>query len=133
MAKNTAPAIAAACCAAMEQDPEAVVIVLPSDHVIKNGDTYREAVSTALSQAEKGYLVTFGIVPNYPATGYGYVKGGKKIEHHVYYLEQFVEKPDLKTAQEYLATGLYSWNSGMFVFKAKTFLDELEKFEPEMA
>ena len=133
MAKNTAPAIAAACCAAMKQDPEAVVIVLPSDHVIKNGDTYREAVNLAAQQAEKGYLVTFGIVPNYPATGYGYVKGGEKIEHHVYSLEQFVEKPDLKTAQEYLATGLYSWNSGMFVFKAKTFLEELEKFEPEMA
>ena len=133
MAKNTAPAIAAACCAAMEQDPEAVVIVLPSDHVIKNGDTYREAVTLAVKQAEKGYLVTFGIVPTFPATGYGYVKGGEKIEHHVYSLEQFVEKPDLKTAQEYLATGVYSWNSGMFVFKAKTFLDELEKFEPKMA
>ena len=133
MAKNTAPAIAAACCAAMKQDEEAVVIVLPSDHVIKNGDTYREAVTLAAQQAEKGYLVTFGIVPTFPATGYGYVKGGEKIEHHVYSLEQFVEKPDLKTAQEYLATGVYSWNSGMFVFKAKTFLEELEKFEPEMA
>ena len=133
MAKNTAPAIAAACCAAMKQDEEAVVIVLPSDHVIKNGDTYREAVTLAAKQAEKGFLVTFGIVPTFPATGYGYVKGGEKIEHHVYSLEQFVEKPDLKTAQEYLATGVYSWNSGMFVFKAKTFLEELEKFEPEMA
>ena len=133
MAKNTAPAIAAACCAAMKQDEDAVVIVLPSDHVIKNGDTYREAVTLAAQQAEKGYLVTFGIVPNFPATGYGYIKGGEKIEHYVYSLEQFVEKPDLKTAQEYLATGLYSWNSGMFVFKAKTFLEELAKFEPEMA
>ena len=117
----------------MEQDEDAVVIVLPSDHVIKNGDTYREAVTLAAKQAEKGYLVTFGIVPNFPATGYGYIKGGEKIEYHVYSLEQFVEKPDLKTAQEYLATGLYSWNSGMFVFKAKTFLEELAKFEPEMA
>ncbi len=133
MAKNTAPAIAAACCAAMKQNEEAVVIVLPSDHVIKNGDTYRETVIRAAEQAAKGYLVTFGIVPTFPATGYGYVKGGERIEHHVYSLEQFVEKPDLKTAQEYLATGLYSWNSGMFVFKAKSFLEELEKFEPEMA
>ena len=143
MAKNTAPAIAAACCAAMEQDPEAVVIVLPSDHVIKNGDTYREAVTLAAEQAQKGYLVTFGIVPTFPATGYGYIKGGPStgsgtpvesvIPRGVVPLEKFVEKPDLKTAQEYLDAGVYSWNSGMFVFKAKTFLEELAAFEPEMA
>ena len=133
MAKNTAPAIAAACCAAMKQDEEAVVIVLPSDHVIKNGDTYREAVLKATEQAQKGYMVTFGIVPTFAATGYGYIKGGERVEHHVYSLAQFVEKPDLATAQEYLASGVYYWNSGMFVFKAKTFLEELAAFEPEMA
>ena len=133
MAKNTAPAIAAACCAAMKQDEGAVVIVLPSDHVIKNGDTYREAVVKAAEQAEKGYMVTFGIVPTFPATGYGYIKGGERIEQHVYSLAQFVDKPDLKTAQEYLDTGVYYWNSGMFVFKAKTFLEELARFEPQMA
>ncbi|MCR4900397.1 MAG: mannose-1-phosphate guanylyltransferase/mannose-6-phosphate isomerase [Treponema sp.] len=141
MAKNTCPAIAAACCAAMEQDPEAVVIVLPSDHVIKNGDTYREAVKKAVEQAEKGYMVTFGIVPTFPATGYGYIKGvvstgsttANDVEKGVMPLEKFVEKPDLQTAQEYLDTGLYYWNSGMFVFKAKTFLEELAAFEPQMA
>ena len=140
MPKNTAPAIAAACCAAMEQDSDAVVIVLPSDHVIKNGDTYREAVTLAAEQAQKGYLVTFGIVPTFPATGYGYVKGGPstgsgtpETPRGVMPLEKFVEKPDLKTAQEYLDAGVYSWNSGMFVFKAKTFLEELAAFEPEMA
>ena len=146
MAKNTAPAIAAACCAAIEQDPEAVVIVLPSDHVIKNGDTYREAVLKAAEQAQKGYLVTFGIVPTFPATGYGYIKGAPStpstgsetpgdlaVEKGVMPLEKFVEKPDLQTAQEYLDTGLYYWNSGMFVFKAKTFLEELATFEPQMA
>ena len=142
MAKNTAPAIAAACCAAMEQDEEAVVIVLPSDHVIKNGDTYREAVLKAAEQAQKGYLVTFGIVPTFPATGYGYIKGvhstgsgntDRLAEKGVMPLEKFVEKPDLQTAQEYLDTGLYYWNSGMFVFKAKTFLEELAAFEPQMA
>lgn len=74
--KNTAPAIAAACCAAMKQDEDAVVIVLPSDHAIKNGDTYREAVMNAAKQAEKGFMVTFGIIPTFPATGYGYIKGG---------------------------------------------------------
>ena len=141
MAKNTAPAIAAACCSAMKQDEEAVVIVLPSDHVIKNGDTYREAVVKAAEQAQKGYMVTFGIVPTFPATGYGYIKGtlstpstGSGIaDKNVMALEQFVEKPDLATAQEYLASGVYYWNSGMFVFKAKTFLQELAAFEPEMA
>ncbi len=133
MAKNTAPAIAAACCAAMEQDEDAVVIVLPSDHVIKNGDTYREAVVKAAEQALKGYMVTFGIVPTFPATGYGYLKGDERVDHHIYSLAQFVEKPDLATAQEYLASGVYYWNSGMFVFKAKTFLEELAAFEPEMA
>ena len=133
MAKNTAPAIAAACCAAMKQDEDAVVIVLPSDHVIKNGDTFREAVEKAVKQAEKGYMVTFGVVPTFPATGYGYVKGSSTEEKGLMQLESFVEKPDLKTAEEYLATGLYYWNSGMFVFKAKTFLDELAEFEPEMA
>ena len=133
MAKNTAPAIAAACCAAMKQDEDAVVIVLPSDHVIKNGDTFKEAVEKAVKQAEKGYMVTFGVVPTFPATGYGYVKGSATEEKGLMQLESFVEKPDLKTAEEYLATGLYYWNSGMFVFKAKTFLDELAEFEPEMA
>jgi mannose-1-phosphate guanylyltransferase/mannose-1-phosphate guanylyltransferase/mannose-6-phosphate isomerase len=135
MAKNTAPAIAAACCAAMKQDEDAVVIVLPSDHVIKNGDTYREAVVKAAEQAQKGYMVTFGIVPTFPATGYGYIKGGEVCAGAtgVMPLEKFVEKPDLKTAQEYLDSGLYYWNSGMFVFKAKTFLEELERFEPQMA
>lgn len=136
MAKNTAPAIAAACCAAIEQDPDAIVIILPSDHVIKNGDTYRKAVLKAAEQAQKGSLVTFGIVPNFPATGYGYVKGSEVVPaagDGVLSLEKFVEKPDLETAQEYLSSGQYYWNSGMFVFKAKSFLDELAQFEPEMA
>lgn len=133
MAKNTAPAIAAACCSAVEQDKDAVVIILPSDHVIKDKDAFKEAIERAVKQAEKGYLVTFGIVPTFPATGYGYVKGGEHIEHHVYSLDKFVEKPNLETAQKYLASGEYSWNSGMFVFKAQTFLDELAKYEPEMA
>ncbi len=133
MAKNTAPAIAAACCVALEQDKDAVVIVLPSDHVIKDKYTFKEAVDRAVKQSENGFLVTFGIVPTFSATGYGYVKGGSHVEHHVYLLGKFVEKPNLETAQKYLASGEYSRNSGMFVFKAQTFLDELAKYEPEMA
>ena len=133
MAKNTAPAIAAACCAAMKQDKDAVVVVLPSDHVIADVETFQKAVLTAASNAEKGYLVTFGIVPTFPSTGYGYVKAAGSETDGAYTLEKFVEKPCLEKAQEYLASGEYAWNSGMFVFKASTFLDELKIHNPEMA
>lgn len=139
MAKNTAPAIAAACCAAIKQDENAVVVVLPSDHVIKDVETFQNAVLLAAEQAEKGSLVTFGIVPTFPATGYGYVKGGECVVStestpgRIYKLEKFVEKPCLEKAQGYLASGEYSWNSGMFVFKASSFIEELKTYNPEMA
>lgn len=133
MAKNTAPAIAAACCAAMKQDKDAVVVVLPSDHVIKDVEVFQTSVMTAAGLAEKGHLVTFGIVPTFPATGYGYVKGGEHVAHHVYSLDKFVEKPCIEKAKEYLASGEYSWNSGMFVFKASSFIEELKVHNPEMA
>ena len=133
MAKNTAPAIAAACCAAMKQDKDAVVVVLPSDHVIADVPAFQNAVKAAACNAEKGALVTFGIVPTFPATGYGYVKAAGAETDGAYTLERFVEKPCLEKAQEYLASGEYAWNSGMFVFKASTFLDELKVHSPEMA
>lgn len=133
MAKNTAPAIAAACCAAMKQDKDAVVVVLPSDHVIADISAFQNAVKTAALNAEKGYLVTFGIVPTFPSTGYGYVKAAGAETDGAFTLEKFVEKPCLEKAQEYLASGEYAWNSGMFVFKASTFLDELKVHNPEMA
>ena len=138
MAKNTAPAIAAACCAAMKQDKDAVVVVLPSDHVIADVEAFQKAVLTAAKNAEQGYLVTFGIVPTFPATGYGYVKAGDVVSTgsttgDTYTLEKFVEKPCLEKAQEYLASGEYAWNSGMFVFKASSFLEELKLHNPEMA
>ncbi len=133
MAKNTAPAIAAACCAAMKQDKDAVVIVLPSDHVIADVPAFQKAVMQAAENAEKGFLVTFGIVPTYPATGYGYVKASGSETDGAFLLEKFVEKPCLEKAQEYLASGEYAWNSGMFVFKASAFLEELKLHNPEMA
>lgn len=132
MAKNTAPAIAAACCASMKQDKDAVVVVLPSDHVIADVKAFQNAVKTAAVNAEKGYLVTFGIVPTFPSTGYGYVKAAGSETDGVYTLEKFVEKPCLEKAQEYLASGEYAWNSGMFVFKASSFLEELKTHNPEM-
>ena len=133
MAKNTAPAIAAACCAAMKQDVDSVVVVLPSDHVIADVKSFQDAVRVAAINAEKGYLVTFGIVPTFPATGYGYVKATGKESDGAFTLEKFVEKPCLEKAQEYISSGEYAWNSGMFVFKASTFLDELKNHSPEMA
>ena len=133
MAKNTAPAIAAACCAAIKQDKDAVVVVLPSDHVIADVKAFQNAVKVAALNAEKGALVTFGIVPTFPATGYGYVKAAGAETDGAFTLERFVEKPCLEKAQEYLASGEYAWNSGMFVFKASSFLEELKTHNPEMA
>lgn len=133
LARNTAPAIAVGAWQALKSDKDAIMVVLPSDHVIKNKEVFCSAVKTAAEQAMKGSLVTFGIVPTMPHTGYGYVKSGKSSDDLVFDLEKFVEKPDLETAKKYLKEGKYSWNSGMFVFKADTFLKELEVFEPVMA
>ena len=133
MAKNTAPAIAAACYAAMKQDKDAVVVVLPSDHVIADVQAFQKSVKAAAHNAEKGALVTFGIVPTFPATGYGYVKAAGSETDGAFTLARFVEKPCLEKAQEYLASGEYAWNSGMFVFKASTLLDELKIHSLEMA
>ena len=133
MAKNTAPAIAAACAAALKQDKDCVVIVLPSDHVIRDVKTFQKAVETAANDAyNNNTLVTFGIVPTFAATGYGYVKAGAA-KGDVFELERFVEKPCLEKAQEYLASGEYAWNSGMFVFRPGVFIEELKKHSPEMA
>lgn len=133
MAKNTAPAIAAACMAARKQDEDCVVIVLPSDHVIRDVEAFQKAVMTAAKDAyDNNTLVTFGIVPTFPSTGYGYVKAGSA-QGDVFQLERFVEKPCLEKAQEYLASGEYAWNSGMFVFRPGVFVEELKKHSPEMA
>lgn len=133
LARNTAPAIAVGAWQALVSDRDAVMVVLPSDHVIQNREAFCKAVKAAAEEAVKGSLVTFGIVPTMPHTGYGYVKAGSSADGTVFALDKFVEKPDLETAKKYLAEGTYSWNSGMFVFKAESFLKELEFFEPEMA
>ncbi|MCQ2247515.1 MAG: mannose-1-phosphate guanylyltransferase/mannose-6-phosphate isomerase [Treponema sp.] len=130
-AKNTAPAIAAGAFQALKYGPDAVMVVLPSDHVIRNVESFQKAVVKAAEEALRGSLVTFGIVPTMPHTGYGYIKCGQE-QDGVYGLDKFVEKPDLETARKYLSEGTYSWNSGMFVFKAQTFLDELKLHEGEM-
>lgn len=128
MAKNTAPAIVAAALQAQEIDSEAVILVLPSDHNIKDSETFCNAVKLAAEEALKGSLVTFGITPTFPATGYGYIEGNIS-SSNVSDIKRFVEKPNLEKAQEYLDSGNFFWNSGMFVFKASSFIDELKLFE----
>ncbi len=128
--RNTAPAIAVAALQALTDGEDALLLVLPSDHVIRDEDGFRAAVRAALPAAEQGALVTFGIVPAAPETGYGYIKAAPG--EGVRAVERFVEKPDRATAERYLAEGGYYWNSGMFLFRAGRFLEELERLQPAM-
>lgn len=130
MARNTAPAIAAACFYAQKIDSEAVVVVLPSDHNIEDKKAFTDAIKVAADEALKGSLVTFGITPTFAATGYGYIEG--QGDEPVRPIKRFVEKPNLETAQKYLESGKFFWNSGMFIFKAASFLKELESLNKEI-
>ncbi|WP_115513909.1 mannose-1-phosphate guanylyltransferase/mannose-6-phosphate isomerase [Xanthomonas arboricola] len=129
--RNTAPAIAVAALEAMRDGADPLLLVLPSDHVIQNEAAFQAAVTAAAAAAEQGKLVTFGIKPTAPETGYGYIKAGAGTGATA--VERFVEKPDLATAQGYLASGEYYWNSGMFLFRASRYLEELRKFHPAIA
>lgn len=131
--RNTAPAIAAAALTATAQGEDPLLLVLAADHVIADVPAFQAAITIARQAAEAGALVTFGIEPTAPETGYGYIKRtDKRGGAGTYPIAQFVEKPDLATAQQYLASGDYYWNSGMFLFRASVFLDELEAFNPDM-
>jgi mannose-1-phosphate guanylyltransferase/mannose-6-phosphate isomerase len=126
--RNTAPALTLAALALLKHSPnDALMLVMPADHVIQNTAKFHSAVKEGSALAEKGRLVTFGIVPAAPETGYGYIKRGKGNE-----VEAFVEKPDAKTAAQYVASGEYLWNSGMFMMLASAWLDELNRFHPAM-
>lgn len=128
--RNTAPAIALAAQLVLADDPDACLLVLPSDHVITDNPAFEEKVALALAEAQAGALVTFGIEPDAPETGYGYIRAADR--QSVAGIEEFVEKPDLARAERYLADGNYLWNSGMFLFRAQTYLQELEANEPDM-
>ena len=130
MGRNTAPAIAAAALQAQAGGDDPLLLVLPSDHVIRDEAGFRAAVLAAAPAAEAGQLVTFGIVPTGPETGYGYIKSAAFLKAGVRGVERFVEKPDLATAQAYVASGDYFWNSGMFLFRASRYLAELAAFAP---
>jgi mannose-1-phosphate guanylyltransferase/mannose-6-phosphate isomerase len=129
--RNTAPAVALAALHALKDDKNAVLLVMAADHVIKDVAAFQQAVTDGVGAAESGKLVTFGIVPTSPETGYGYVKAAAKAGEAVP-VEKFVEKPDAATAQKYIDDGSYFWNSGMFLFRADAYLDELAERAPEI-
>ena len=131
--RNTAPAIAAAALA-LANEPDVLMLVLPADHVIRDVDAFEQAVRLAMHAAEAGRLVTFGIQPSGPETGYGYIQSGSAISgaEGCFDVNQFVEKPNLETAESYISSGDFFWNSGMFLFKPSAYLVELEKFKPHI-
>lgn len=135
LARNTAPCIGLAAAVIRKKTDDAVMLVLPSDHLIKFNEMYIDTLSQAVQVAEEGEnLVTIGITPTYPETGYGYIHFGRDDAQRmgVYKVQRFVEKPDSKTAKAYLASGQYLWNSGMFVWKLSTILKNFEEWMPEI-
>ncbi len=131
--RNTAPAVALAALQALATTPEAVLLVLPADHVIRDPEVFVQAVKRGQRAAEEGTLMTFGVVPDGPETGYGYLRLGEARGDDLFALDSFVEKPDAATAQSYVDSGKYHWNSGMFLLSAATYLDELTNHAPAMA
>ena len=133
--RNTAPAVAVAALRTQVNTPEALLLVLPADHYIEHPGRFREVLTRAVPHARKGRLITFGILPTTPETGYGYIRKGAPLSEaaeDAFAIDRFVEKPDLATAETYLASGEYLWNSGMFLFRADIVLAELEAFAPDM-
>lgn len=133
--RNTAPAVAVAAEHVTAQGEQAVFLVLPADHHIREVEALLSTVEAVVDQAREGSLVTFGIVPQHPETGYGYIRKGAALPSAkaAFAIERFVEKPDLETARSYLDDGSYLWNSGMFLFRSDVYLQELERCRPDIA
>jgi mannose-1-phosphate guanylyltransferase/mannose-6-phosphate isomerase len=131
-AKNTAPAVAIACL--LQEDPDQLLLVLPADHIIKNLNNFYNAIKTASQTAKQGKIITFGINPSYPETRYGYIECGEKLKNNefLYKVTRFVEKPDINTAKQFFESGKYYWNSGIFLFKANTMLEEIKCLQPNL-
>ena len=130
--RNTAPAILLGVLKVIDEIEDAIICVFPADHVIGNTTVFHEKVHAAVRLAEKGHIVTFGIQPNYPETGYGYIEGDRSLSEGALSIKRFVEKPDLATAKAYIADGRYFWNSGMFTFRASVMLEEFRRNQPEI-
>ena len=129
--RNTAPAVATACLAHGPDDDD-LLLILPADHVIENEEAFLKAVFKAEKIARQGKIITFGINPTQPETGYGYIQKGTLIEDGIYCVQKFQEKPTLELAKELVASGEYSWNSGIFLCKAKVMLEELKRLQPDL-
>lgn len=136
MGRNTAPAIAWAAAVIARQDPQAIMAVFSADHVITDVEAFQDAVKLGYQVAQEGHLVTWGIKPNAPETGYGYIRFSSELAaghgHQAFRAERFVEKPDLATAQSYLRDGHYVWNSGMFIWRVDVILAEMRRHLPEV-
>ncbi len=134
--RNTAPAIGLACIVLQQQDPDAVLVILPADHVIPDVASFQAALSEAEQAAHEGYLVTLGITPTLPHTGYGYIEAGKRLDTPgplpVFRVKRFLEKPNLATARAFVNDGSYFWNGGIFVFRVDRMLAEMARQLPEL-
>ena len=130
--RNTAPCIGWAAVHVRNRDPEGILAVMPSDHLIADKPAFSQAVRTAVEAARSGALVTFGVRPSHPETGFGYIEMGEGSGAGARPVLRFVEKPDLATAEKYLEAGNFTWNSGMFFFSAKRILDEIERQMPDL-
>lgn len=134
--RGTAPPVALAALLLRERDPDAVTLILPADHVLTDAPTFRRALSAAVTVAHDNYLVTLGIKPTFAETGYGYIKAGEQLANagglNVFRVERFLEKPDLETAEKFLAGGNYFWNSGIFIWRGDKILQEFAKHMPEL-
>ncbi|KER02531.1 mannose-1-phosphate guanylyltransferase/mannose-6-phosphate isomerase [Photorhabdus temperata] len=130
--RNTAPAITLAALKAIQEYDDPFLLILAADHVITNEQAFINAIENAIVAASEEKLVTFGIVPTSPEVGYGYIKKGAALSENIFTVDAFVEKPNIDKAKEYLATNNYYWNSGMFLFKAKSYLKELKNYQPDI-
>lgn len=131
--RNTAPALTLAALAAQQDGSDPVMVVMPADHVIQDEPAFHQAISSGIRLAETGKLVTFGIQPSAPETGYGYIRRGRDIDGYAYQVAQFVEKPDLATAEEYLESGQFLWNGGIFAITASVWLEKIEQCRPDIS
>jgi len=130
--RNTAPALTLAALFALGKADDPILVVMPADHVIAQLDVFRHAVNSALASAQQGKVVTFGIVPDAPETGYGYIRASDQLSDGLFSIAEFVEKPDLNTAERYLASGEYYWNSGIFMVKASTWIELIGQYQPDI-
>ena len=130
--RNTAPAIALAAWHSLTTNKDAILLAMPADHLITDSKTFNETIELANAAAKQDYLITFGVKPDYPETGYGYIQSSEQLTDHCFQVNRFVEKPDTDTAQRYLDSDEYFWNSGIFLFKASSYLSQLKELHPEI-